>query len=52
MIFEGLPEQNGVAVEISVASDLGPGRIDAKRDDRQQDVDDPDAEIFLGAAGK
>jgi hypothetical protein len=31
---------------------LAPGRIDAQRGDAEEQVDDPDAEIFLAAAGE
>ncbi|WP_026613159.1 hypothetical protein [Ensifer aridi] len=52
MIFKGTAKQHGVAIEVPVAANLGPGGIDAERDDRQQDIDDPDTEIFAGAAGE
>jgi hypothetical protein len=41
-----------VAVEVTLAANLGPGRVDAKGQDGQKHIDDPDAEIFAGRAGK
>ncbi|KAF1858517.1 hypothetical protein Lal_00015034 [Lupinus albus] len=42
----------GVAVKVLQAAGLGPRRIDAQRGHREQQVDDPDAEIFRAAAGE
>jgi hypothetical protein len=49
---EGGAGQLGVAVKIAQPARLGPGRVDAQRGHRQQQVDDPDAEVFGAAAGK
>src|ERR1035438_35851 len=47
--IEARPRQFGVPVEVLQPPHLGPRRIDAQGYDRQQQIDDPDAEIF-GAA--
>jgi hypothetical protein len=52
MILEGPAEQDGIAEEVTVAPHLGPGGVDAERDDRQKDIDDPDAEIFRSSSRK
>ncbi len=52
VIVEAGAGEMGIAVEIALAANLGPGRIDAERDDRKKHVDDPDAEIFAGGAGE
>ncbi|MCB1417925.1 MAG: hypothetical protein KDJ74_02535 [Notoacmeibacter sp.] len=52
LILQGIAGNFGVAVEVAHPPDLGPGRIDAEGDHRQQDIDDPDAEILLPSAGE
>src|SRR5258707_8878568 len=41
-----------MAVEIAALAHLGPGRVDAQRDDGEGEVDDPDAEVFAGMRGE
>jgi hypothetical protein len=41
-----------VAIEVALPADFCPGRVNSERDDRQQNVDDPYAEIFARVAGK
>ncbi|ENN88884.1 hypothetical protein RHSP_10987 [Rhizobium freirei PRF 81] len=50
MIFETVVQKDRIPVEISVTAYLRPGRINAQGNDRQQDIDDPDTEIFGGVA--
>src|SRR5690606_25576777 len=46
MVVECRAREPGVAMEVALAPDLGPGRIDAEADDRQQQVDDPDPKVL------
>ena len=39
-------------MEIGQAPHLGPGAVDADGDQRQRQVRDPDAEVFLCASGE
>ena len=39
-----------IAVEVLLVAHLGPGRVDAESQDREQDIDDPDLEIFEALA--
>ncbi len=48
VVIEARAVQPRVAVEVLHRADLGPGRVDAQRDNGQQGIDDPDAEK-LGA---
>jgi len=52
VVIEAGAGEPGIAVEIALAAHLRPGRVDAERDDRQEHIDDPDAEIFAGRAGE
>ena len=42
----------GVAVEVALLAYLGPGRVDAQGDDRQQQIHYPEAEIFACVASE
>ncbi len=42
----------GVAIEVALLAHLRPRRIDAERDERQEQVNQPDAEVFLPVAGE
>jgi len=44
--------QFGVPIKVLQPPHLGPRRIDAQGDDRQQQIDDPDAEIFGATTGE
>jgi len=44
--------EHGIAMKILQPAHLGPSRINAKRHDRQEQIHDPDFEIFRAAAGK
>src|SRR5690606_35645386 len=50
-ILETVSEHAGVRAEIAAFPDLRPGGVEAERGDREEDVDDPDPEIFLPDAG-
>ncbi len=52
VVVEARPAQPGVAIEILQRAHLGPCRVEAQRDDGQQQVDDPDAEVFRAAAAE
>src|SRR5690606_22168600 len=52
VVFEAAAGDLRAAIEITGAAHLGPRRIDAQRDDGQQQVDDPDAEIFAAGAAE
>src|SRR5207245_11348958 len=49
---ETIPVQARAAVEIPALADLRPGGIDPERREREEQVDDPDAEILGGRAGE
>ncbi len=51
-VFEAGAGEMGVAVEIALGAHLGPGRIDAQGQHRQQQVHEPDAEELAGGAGE
>jgi len=50
MEIEAGPDQDRIAVEILQAAHLGPGRVDAEGGQREQQVDDPDAEVLAAVA--
>jgi len=52
VVGKGGTGQLQIAVEILLAADLGPGRVKAEGDDAEQQIDDPDAEIFTATAGE
>jgi hypothetical protein len=52
VVFEVAAGDPRVAVEVALLPHFRPGRIDAERDDRKEEVDDPDAEILARVAGE
>jgi hypothetical protein len=52
VIVESMPVDASVAVEITLAAYLGPGGVDADRQNREKNVDDPDPEILSCRAPK
>ena len=52
VIGEPRPVQVRVAIEVLKLAHLGPCRIDPHGRDRQQQVDDPDPEVFLAGSGE
>ena len=52
MKAQGLAGDQGVAVKVAQLANLGPRKVDAQCDQRQQQVDNPDSEIFTAGAGK
>ena len=51
-IIESGTVEPRVRIQISPFAHFSPRRIDAQRDERQTQADDPDAEIFAGATGE
>jgi hypothetical protein len=52
VIIENRTGDTRIAVEILQPPYFGPGRINAKRCNRQQQIYDPDAEVFGAGAGE
>src|SRR5712675_619420 len=52
MEIEARARDLGVPVEVLQPAHLGPGRVDTERDDRQQQIGNPDAEILTDPAGE
>ena len=51
-VVEAIAVQSRAAVEIPALADLRPSGIDPKGSEREEKVDDPDAEILGGRAGE
>jgi hypothetical protein len=50
VVIEAGARQFGICVKIAGSAYLRPCRVDAKRDNGQQQIDDPNAKIFAAAA--
>ncbi len=51
-IIERIAVEAGAAVEVALLADLRPRRVDPQRDEREEEIDDPDAEVLGGRAGE
>ena len=52
VIIKARSGERGIAIKVLHLAHLGPGGIDAKRDDSQGDVDNPNTEIFRAFAAE
>jgi hypothetical protein len=47
-VIERVAVESRVAVKVSLLPDLRPRRVDAERDQREEQIDDPDPEVLAG----
>lgn len=50
MILEIVAIKNRVSVKVALMPNFGPGAVNAESDNREQQIDDPDAEILARPA--